>query len=361
MNKYKSLAQNIVLFAVNSVATKLIAFVLVPLYTYYLSEGEYGITDMSLTVITLMVPLATLSISDAVLRFVIDDSKNTDRYVTAGLAIVLVSFAIVTVMLPLLDLGIFGGLGDYKLWFLAAYASNAMLTYQSNVARALDQVRIIPFAAGISSLATLIGAFVFIAQLRLGVEGYFIATILGGVCGSLVYEALGKHRDHLLHVGMSDLRVDLKKMMSYAIPLTPNTLFWWVNNSISRFFVTGFLGIASNGLYAAASKIPNLLNAVFQIFQQAWQISAYQEFKKRGPETSSRRSFRHSSSSCSPVPLCSLRSLHSSPRCSCKVASIPRGGTSRFSWSPSSSTRFSLSTELFTPLAWIQKGCSLRR
>lgn len=58
-----------------------------------------------------------------------------------------------------------------------------MLTYQSNVARALDQVRIIPFAAGISSLATLIGAFVFIAQLRLGVEGYFIATILGGVCG----------------------------------------------------------------------------------------------------------------------------------------------------------------------------------
>lgn len=79
-----------------------------------------------------------------------------------------------------------------------------MLTYQSNVARALDQVRIIPFAAGISSLATLIGAFVFIAQLRLGVEGYFIATILGGVCGSLVYEALGKHRDHLLHVGMSD-------------------------------------------------------------------------------------------------------------------------------------------------------------
>lgn len=282
MNKYKSLAQNIVLFAVNSVATKLIAFVLVPLYTYYLSEGEYGITDMSLTVITLMVPLATLSISDAVLRFVIDDSKNTDRYVTAGLAIVLVSFAIVTVMLPLLDLGIFGGLGDYKLWFLAAYASNAMLTYQSNVARALDQVRIIPFAAGISSLATLIGAFVFIAQLRLGVEGYFIATILGGVCGSLVYEALGKHRDHLLHVGMSDLRVDLKKMMSYAIPLTPNTLFWWVNNSISRFFVTGFLGIASNGLYAAASKIPNLLNAVFQIFQQAWQISAYQEFKKEG-------------------------------------------------------------------------------
>lgn len=42
LNKYKSLAQNIVLFAVNSVATKLIAFVLVPLYTYYLSEGEYG-------------------------------------------------------------------------------------------------------------------------------------------------------------------------------------------------------------------------------------------------------------------------------------------------------------------------------
>jgi len=282
MNKYRSLAQNIALFAINSIATKLISFLLVPLYTYYLSEGEYGITDMSLTVITLMVPLATLSVSDAVLRFVIDDRANADKYITSGFAIVLLSYLIIAFCLPILDLGIFGGLGDYKLWFWLAYASNALLTYQSNVSRALDQVRIIPFAAGLSSLATLGGAFLFIAKFGMGIEGYFISVIFGGLVGSAVYELMGKHRKHLVKVPFQAIRVNLGAMMAYAIPLTPNTLFWWVNNSVSRFFVTGFLGIAANGLYAAASKIPNLLNTVFQIFQQAWQISAYQEFGKKG-------------------------------------------------------------------------------
>lgn len=282
MNKYKNLAQNILLFAINSVATKLISFLLVPLYTYYLSEGEYGITDMSVTVISLMVPLATLSVSDAVLRFVIDDRRNADGYITSGLFVVLLSILIVALFLPVLDLSIFGGLGSYKLWFLMAYICNALLTYQSNVSRALDQVRIIPFAACLSSLATLAGAFVFIATFDMGVEGYFASLVIGSLVGSAIYELMGKHREHFLRITMSDVRLYLTKMMSYAVPLTPNTLFWWVNNSVSRFFVTGFLGIAANGLYAAGSKIPNLLNAVFQIFQQAWQISAYQEFSQEG-------------------------------------------------------------------------------
>ena len=50
MNKYKTLLLNIGLFGINTVATKLITFLLVPLYTYYLSTKEFGITDMSLTV-----------------------------------------------------------------------------------------------------------------------------------------------------------------------------------------------------------------------------------------------------------------------------------------------------------------------
>lgn len=47
MGKYRRLILNTVLFAINAVATKLITFFLVPLYTYYMSAGEYGLTDMS--------------------------------------------------------------------------------------------------------------------------------------------------------------------------------------------------------------------------------------------------------------------------------------------------------------------------
>jgi O-antigen/teichoic acid export membrane protein len=67
--------------------------------------------------------------------------------------------------------------------------------------------------------------------------------------------------------------------MAYSLPMIPNALFWWIGTSINRFFITGMIGIAASGLFAAAGKIPNLLNLFSQIFQQAWNLSAFQEFR----------------------------------------------------------------------------------
>ena len=87
MGKYRRLILNTVLFAINAVATKLITFFLVPLYTYYMSAGEYGLTDMSLTVINLATPLVTFSIAEAAVRFIVGDSDQQDDYVAISILI----------------------------------------------------------------------------------------------------------------------------------------------------------------------------------------------------------------------------------------------------------------------------------
>ena len=91
MGKYRRLVLNTVLFAINAVATKLITFFLVPLYTYYMSAGEYGLTDMSLTVINLAMPLATFSIAEAAVRFIVGDQDKKDEYVAISISITLLS------------------------------------------------------------------------------------------------------------------------------------------------------------------------------------------------------------------------------------------------------------------------------
>lgn len=121
MSKYKELFLNIGLFALNTVSTKIITFLLVPLYTYYLDKTQYGITDMAITVIGLVTPLATLSIADSTLRYALDDSQNADAYIVIGLRITILSCILVVLMSPVLNLEIFGGLGQYKLLFILSY------------------------------------------------------------------------------------------------------------------------------------------------------------------------------------------------------------------------------------------------
>jgi O-antigen/teichoic acid export membrane protein len=279
MNKYKNLLLNTGLFALSTIGTKLITFLLVPLYTYYLTSAQFGVTDMSLIVISLITPLATLSASDAVLRFAVDDSENKDAYITIGLCVMCASCVIVAVLTPLLDLHFFGGLGQYKMLFVLAYAVNALQAYGSNVSRALNQVKVIPVASIATAIVTAGSAVVFIAYLHQGAVGYFYSIIAGGLCGLILYIFYGHLIRHITVSSRASNLSLLKRMLLYAIPLVPNALFWWIGTSVNRFFITGMLGIAASGLFAAASKIPNLVNMIYDIFQQSWTLSAFQEFK----------------------------------------------------------------------------------
>lgn len=289
MGKYKNLILNTALFAVNAVATKLISFFLVPLYTSYMSAGEYGLTDMSLTVISLITPLVTLDVSEAAVRYIVGDREKRDCYTAVSFLVTTASVFAVVLALPLLDLGAFGGLGSFKGWFVIAYTSSAFMNLFGAIARADNKVKLIPVCAATSSIVTLVSAIVLIGHLRFGVVGYFISVSMGPLFATFIYLFAGglagmiaRGTRELVAGGQSGLREILAPMFRYALPLIPNSLFWWAGTSINRLFITGMMGIAASGMFAAAGKVPNLLNTAYSIFQQAWQLSVFQEAGKKG-------------------------------------------------------------------------------
>lgn len=282
MHKYKELLLNTGLFAISSVSAKLIGFVLVPLYTFYLSTGEYGITDMSVTVITLLTPLCTCSIADAVLRYALDDKEYRAKYMSIGMWVTVLGLVIVGLLLPLLDLPFMGGLGHYKVLFWTNFAVSMLQLYFGTVARILNRIKLIPIVSCSSAICNGICAYFFIAVCNLGITGYFYSMIISGVVAISIYIAKGHFLSCLNMRLEGDDKALLKRMVCFSLPLVPNALFWWIGTSLNRFLITSMMGIAASGLFAAASKIPNLITMVYQIFQQAWNLSVFQEFRNSG-------------------------------------------------------------------------------
>ena len=79
MKKYNYLLKNIGLLTLSSFASKILSFLLVPLYTSILTTKQYGIYDMFNTTVMLLLPLITIDIVDAVLRFGLDRSKSKEE------------------------------------------------------------------------------------------------------------------------------------------------------------------------------------------------------------------------------------------------------------------------------------------
>lgn len=310
MSRYGRLLKNIGAFTVSNIALKLITFLLVPFYTYYLSTTEFGITDMLNTVVALIQPLVTGSIADAVLRYAIDKKADADRYISFGFLITVFSCALVAVLLPILNLSVFGGLGQYKLWFLLAYATMTIHNFLSYAARALDRVSVMMYASIASSAVNIVSSVITIAVLHMGVRGFFLSLVVGNFVGCLWYLCIGGLYRNCIWRGRFGR--DLFKLFLYSLPLVPNALFWWISQSINRFFITGLMGIAASGLFAAASRIPGILNLVVSIFQQAWNLSAFQEYKAKGRDVFFTAIFKLYSfclTACAGVLICSSKWL----------------------------------------------------
>ena len=65
MEKYKKLIRNSGILLLGNFGSKVLIFLLVPLYTYSLTIEQYGQADIITTSVSLIVPLITFSISEA--------------------------------------------------------------------------------------------------------------------------------------------------------------------------------------------------------------------------------------------------------------------------------------------------------
>ena len=83
--KKSYLFKNILLFSLNGFLPKILTFFLIPIYTSYLSTYDYGISDLINTSASLLLPIFTLQIQDAVLRYTIDSKYNKDEVFSIAL------------------------------------------------------------------------------------------------------------------------------------------------------------------------------------------------------------------------------------------------------------------------------------
>ena len=94
-NKYIALVSNTAIFAVGNILIKLIAFFLMPLYTYVLTTEQYGIAELLNSSIEIVVPIATFCIVEALYRFAIDEDANHIKIFTNAIVILLICYIIV--------------------------------------------------------------------------------------------------------------------------------------------------------------------------------------------------------------------------------------------------------------------------
>lgn len=281
MKKYTKLIKNTGLFAISSFGSKILTILILPLYSFVLSTSEFGVVDIYLTTLNLILPIISLSIFDAIFRFVIDaeSSERKLQYFETG-----ITFSIICTLLSAIVL-------LSILFFIKNQTVNILLLWVSLVAqifiscfqqfiRAIDKVAIYSVSSVLYTISYLMCNVILLYFFKSGVSGYLASYVIAAFI-TCVYLFVSV-RPHINRLGKFKLSLkNLKKMLCYCTPLIPNSILLWVMNAIDRWFILYYYGTESNGLYAFACKIPTILSMITSVFFQAWQLSAIDETKER--------------------------------------------------------------------------------
>lgn len=278
--KYKYLFKNIGLLTISNFGGRLLTFLLIPLYTKYLTTSEYGIYDLYTATVELLIPILPVCIFDAVQRFSLNKDSNKSDIFTVGFRNMLKSILIFSLLILInYTFKIFAELNKYPLYLLLFFISDNFYTYFSNVSKGLDNIKDYAVCGFINSATTLLLNILFLTVFNMGIDGYFLANILSYFIAGFYLMIKVKIWNYLkLHLSNKNQK---SEMINYSKHLVLSSISWWINNSIDRYFIIWLLGTAENGIYSVAYKIPTIINVVQSIFNQAWTLSAVKEFDNR--------------------------------------------------------------------------------
>lgn len=274
LNQLKRLGGDSLLYALMNVGTKLIAFLMLPIFTAYLSKEELGVLE-NVDAFTSMITFLVIFGTDSALAFYYFDTEDKDKRSQYFRNILM--FRLVVALFFLLLSVVAGPFVSQMLLKQSGYEhiiqiGLAVLVFEAVITLVLTYYRF-EFLTKRVVFATVarLGIIAVVTYLLLRffsphVEAVFYARIIG----VLLIIAFLLPQIKRFFTFKIDVPL-LKEMLKYAAPLVPASIAFWIISTSNRFFLTQFEGLGQAGIYGVVVKFATVITLLTSSVQMAWR------------------------------------------------------------------------------------------
>ena len=272
----RRLGKHSAIYGLGGLVSRILAVLLLPLYTSYLTPADYGRVETLVALNAILVTLLRAGISTAFFRFYFDSSEPAQR-----LKVLRTSFwftmATSTVGLVLgwvfaHAVSEFLNVHDDTLVRASFVGLWAQMNYEQLTSLFRVEERSVAFVvASLANVLLTIGTTILLVVV---LDEGALGVVVGNFTGTLlVYLALlGYRREQL---GLQFDRELLRRMNRFGLPLVPSGLALWALNFSDRFFLARIAGQEDVGRYSLGVRIASAMVLLLVAFRMAWPAFAY--------------------------------------------------------------------------------------
>ena len=277
-SKQQSFIKGSAILIASNMIIKGINFLLLPLYTKYLTPEMLGISDSISNFTAILFPLLVMGLDSAFSAFYFDKhDENHHHKVMNTIRITMLIASLVPVLMAAASkpfaLLLFGDSEYYMLVVVSLISVSFNLWHLpfSLLARMRNRMALFALVNTSASIAMIFLNVLFLTGMHLGAYSLILSTACVQLLQFVMYRVLMKER---LDSKAYD-RDLLKRMMTFSLPLIPNALATWVLALSDRYIILHYCGTNEVGLYGIAARFAAAVSLVANGIYMAYTTYAY--------------------------------------------------------------------------------------
>ncbi len=284
LENFKHTLKQTAIYSIGNVSTKIIGFILLPVYTAYLTTSQYGILAILEISGQILIGIFSFNLSTGMMRW-LPGAKNSNEeksivFTTVTTTLLLAS-SVSLFLIPLNNYfsELFFGSTKFSLYFTLLFLTSSFGIYNLvpfTLLRHLEKSIMFTVLTTLKFTVTLLFIIYFVVHLKMGIEGILIGQLIGQVLitfltAPFIIKNIQPHFDFEL----------LKKMFGYSLPLVTSGIFALALTLSDRFFIKFFYDNSSVGIYSLGHKIASVTNLfILQSFQLSFLPIAYKKLNE---------------------------------------------------------------------------------
>ena len=267
-----SMKKNMVIFAIGVFFTKIISFAVSPVYSRFMSTSEFGVVDILTTTSSLLIPILTLAIAEAIVKYGLDEEHDLKEVFTTGTIVTVIGLILIAAFSFIAGSFVYQ---ENKLAAMAFFLTECFFLFLQAFSKAQKDT----FAYSLSSIfysIVSVGMIVLLVCVKsFGVNGFLIGSSIGYFAGIVFLIIRCKVWKYFSFKSIN--RVTVKRMLIYSIPLIFTNISYWIISGSDKYITNALMGEEANGYLAVVHKIPTLCTLLYSIFHYAYTMSALKD------------------------------------------------------------------------------------
>jgi O-antigen/teichoic acid export membrane protein len=278
VQEIKRLGKHSAIYGIGGLIQRIVAVLLLPLYTRYLTPSDYGAIEALVALSAVIFALLRAGIQSSFFRFYFHAETDRERltvvrtsfWFTMGAATI--ALAAGELFAPQIAHWLYGSAEHTDLVRAAFVGLWATMNYDQLTALFRVEERSVSYAT--ASLANVVVTIGMTILLVVVFDQGPLGVLVGNFSGTLVvYAVLLAYRRTQLGL---EFNTDVfRKMTEWGLPLVPSVVALSAIDFADRFLLLRFKGQHELGLYAIGMRISAALLFVLAAFRTAWPAFAY--------------------------------------------------------------------------------------